>query len=243
MMTVVDRLAEPARSAINAFVTAAQRVFGDDLASITLFGSAAEARLRLTSDINVIVVLARVEPDRLAAIGEAYRLAHAAVRLSAMFIRENEIASAQEAFAVKFTDIAARHETIYGRDPFVGLTVTRDALLWRTRQVLINLLLRLRERYALSSAYGDQLGLAAADAVGPLRAAASALLTLERGETVPPREALQQIAEAGGQAAALAAIAGVRETGSVPAAGGAAALEAAIKLATLLHERVERLLR
>ena len=242
-MTVVDRLAEPARGAINAFVAAAQRVFADDLVSITLFGSAAEARLRPTSDINVIVVLARVEPDQLAAIGEAYRLAHAAARLSAMFIRESEIASTQEAFAVKFADIAARHETIYGRDPFAGLTVSREALLWRTRQVLINLLLRLRERYALSSAYGDQLGLAAADAVGPLRAAAAALLSLERGEAVPPREAMQQLAEAGGETTALATIAGVRETGSVPAAGGAAALEAAIKLATLLHERAERLLR
>ncbi|HVH80366.1 MAG TPA: hypothetical protein VM782_13305 [Stellaceae bacterium] len=242
-MTVVDRLPEPARSAVNAFVTAAQQVFADDLASITLFGSAAEARLRPTSDINAIVVLARIAPDRLTAIGEAYRLAHAAARLSAMFILESEIASAQEAFAVKFADIAARHETIYGRDPFVGLTITREALLWRTRQVLINLLLRLRERCALSSAYDDQLALAAADAVGPLRAAASALLSLERGETVPLREAMQQVAEAGGQAAALAAIAGVRETGSVPAPGGGAALEAAIELATLLHERVERLLR
>jgi predicted nucleotidyltransferase len=241
-MTVIDRLAKPASGAIKAFVAAARRVFGDDLASITLFGSAAEARLRSTSDINMIVVLTRVELDRLAAIGEAYRLAHAAVRLSVMFIRESEIASTQEAFAVKFADIAARHETIYGRDPFAGLTVSRDALVWRTRQVLINLLLRLRERYALSSAYDDQLGLAAADAVGPLRAAAAALVSLERGETVPPREALQQFAVAGGQTAALAAIASIRETGSVPAVGGAATLEAAITLASLLHERAERLL-
>jgi len=150
---------------------------------------------------------------------------------------------AHEAFAVKFADIATRHETIYGSDPFTGLSVSREALLWRTRQVLMNLLLRLRERYALSSSYDDQLALAAADAVGPLRAAAAALLSLEGGEAIPLRDAMRQMAEATGQAAALAAITAVRETGSVPAVGGAATLAAAIALTTMLHERAERLLR
>jgi predicted nucleotidyltransferase len=240
-MSVIDRLAEPVRSTLSGFVAAVTEAFAEDLVSITLFGSAAEARLRPTSDVNVIVVLARVDPPRLAAIGEAYRLAHAAIRLSAMFIRESEIAMAHEAFALKFADIAMRHETLYGSDPFAGLAVSRSALAWRTRQVLMNLLLRLRERYALSSAYPEQLAFAAADAVGPLRAAAAALLSLDSGAAVEPREALRQLADAGGQAAALAAVGKARETGGAPAEGGAAALLAAIELTMLLHERAERL--
>src|SRR5579864_3560524 len=98
MASALDQLPEPVAAGLTGFVTAARQAFGEDLLSITLFGSAAEGRLRATSDVNVIVVLARAEPAGLAAIGEAYRLARAAIGLSAMFIRESEIAAASEAF-------------------------------------------------------------------------------------------------------------------------------------------------
>jgi hypothetical protein len=73
----------------------------------------------------------------------------------------------------------------------------------RLLQVLVNLQLRLRERYALSSAYGEQLARAAADAVGPLRASAAVLLWLESGARVAPRDALRQVADETGSSAAL----------------------------------------
>ena len=183
----------------------------------------------------------RVEPTGLEAIGETYRLAHAAIRLSAMFILESEIGVAKDAFAVKFADIAARHEVLYGSDPFDGLTVSREAALHRLLQVLVNLQLRLRERYALSSPYGEQLAMAAADAVGPLRASAAVLLWPESGVRVTPREALRQIADETGTTTALAAITEVRESGRVPASGATAPLVGAIELAMKLTARTERL--
>jgi predicted nucleotidyltransferase len=151
-MAIMDQLPEPVRAGLGAFTAATRQVFADDLVSVVLFGSAAEARLRKTSDVNVIVVLARLDPARLEAIGDAYRLAHAAIRLSAMFILASEIAVASDAFAVKFADIAARHIVLEGKDPFAGLTVTREAAVRRLRQVLVSLVLRLRERYALARA-------------------------------------------------------------------------------------------
>jgi hypothetical protein len=105
--------------------------------------------------------------------------------------------------------------------------------------VLVNLQLRLRERCALSSIYGEQLA-RAADAVGPLRASASVLLWLESGARVAPRGALQQIADGPGSTAALAAITRARESGR-PAIGATATLVGAIELATQLAERAERL--
>jgi predicted nucleotidyltransferase len=241
MASALDTLPEPVAAGLAAFVAAAQQAFGDDLVSLTLFGSAAEGRLRATSDVNVIVVLARGDAAGLAAIGDAYRLARAAIRLSAMFILETEIAAASEAFAVKFADIGARHRVLHGSDPFSELSESREALLRRSRQVLMNLLLRLRERYALSTPFPDQLAFAAADAVGPLRAAAAVLVSLETGEKLPLRDALRQIAEVSGKAGALEAIVTARESGGVPAIGGAATLHAAIELAGELSERAERL--
>jgi predicted nucleotidyltransferase len=238
---ISPELPEAVRGPITAFTTAARQVFADDLLSVVLFGSAAEGRMRQTSDVNVVVVLRAVDPMRLEEIGEAYRLAHAAIRLSAMFILESEIAVAKDAFAVKFADIVARHQVLYGSDPFTGLTISREAAMHRLLQVLVNLQLRLRERFALSSAFEEQLALAAADAVGPLRASAAVLLWLESGENVAPREALRRIADQTGRAAALAAIIEARESGGVPTAGATATLVGALELATLMAARAERL--
>jgi hypothetical protein len=194
-------------------------------------------RLRPTSDVNVVVVLARYDPARAAAIGDAYRLAQAAIRLSAMFIVESEIGAASEAFAVKFTDIAARHVVLYGRDVFAGLTTSRAA----TRQVTLNLLLRLREAYVADAPFPERLAYAAAEAVGPLRAAAATLLSLRDGETVPPRDALRLLADNAGQRSVLDIISEARETGTVPAAGGDVALLAAIGLAETMRDATARL--
>jgi predicted nucleotidyltransferase len=241
MVAIAAELPETVRTTLCEFTAAARRAFADDLLSVVLFGSAAEGRLRPTSDVNVVVVLRRVGPKALEAVGEAYRFAHAAIRLSAMFILDSEIAVAKDAFAVKFADITARHEVLYGSDPFVGLTISREAARRRLLQVLINLQLRLRERYALSSPYDEQLAMAAADAVGPLRASAAVLLWLESGVRLMPREALRQVADETGSAAALAGITEARESGGVPAIGAEATLIGAIELATQLAGRIERL--
>jgi predicted nucleotidyltransferase len=238
---IPDNLPDPVRAGLTAFSAAAQDAFGDDLVALVLFGSAAEGRMRATSDVNVALVLARYDPTKVAAVGDAYRLAQAAIRLSAMFILETEIGSASEAFAVKFADIASRHAVIFGRDVFGSLAMSRSATLHRLRQVLMNLLLRLRERYVAESPFPERLALAAADAVGPLRASAASLLLLETGETAAPRDALRRIAEDSGLGEALAAISEARESGAVPEIGAAATLLGAIELTAALHDRAERL--
>jgi predicted nucleotidyltransferase len=96
MASPLDALPETVAAGLAGFVAAAQQAFAEHLVSLALFGSAAEGRLRSTSDVNVIVVLARDDPAGLATIGDAYGLARAAIRLSAMFILETEIAAANE---------------------------------------------------------------------------------------------------------------------------------------------------
>ncbi|HLY58593.1 MAG TPA: hypothetical protein VKS60_23730, partial [Stellaceae bacterium] len=181
------------------------------------------------------------DPARLEAIGGAYRLAHAAINLSALFILKSEIATASEAFAVKFFDIAARHRVLFGPDVFAGIIVEREAAKRRLRQVVINLTLRLRERLALAGPYADRLTLAAADAVGPLRASAALLLSLESGATLAPREALAVVAKDCGKEPALAALVQARSGGDVPEGGAVAAVMDAIEIAGLIGLRADRL--
>jgi predicted nucleotidyltransferase len=194
MIQALADLPESIRRNLETFAASAREACGPDLLSLVLFGSAAEGRLRPSSDVNLILVLKRFDPGKIDTLRESLRLAHAAIRLEAMFLLESEIPAASEAFAVKFADIQDRHRVIYGPDPFAGLEVSREATLRRLQQVLVNLTLRLRERYALVSLREEKLVPVIADAAGPIRAAAATLSKLEGKAGVHPKEALQELA-------------------------------------------------
>ena len=188
-------------------VAQAQAAFADDLRSVVLFGSAAEDRLRPLSDVNLMFVLARFDPARADAFREALRLAHTAVRASVMFLLQEELPVAAELFAVKFNDMQARHRVLFGADPLAGLVIDAAELRRRLREVLLDLGIRLRERYVLVSLREEQLVAVIADAAAPLRASALALLNLHGETAKSSRAALEQVAAATGDAAFAAAVA------------------------------------
>ena len=181
-------------TALTAFVSSATASLNSDLHSIVLFGSAAENRLRPTSDVNVAVVLRAFDAERIAALSETLLAARAAVRLNVMWLLEDEIPHAAEAFAVKFADIVRRRRVLHGRDPFQNVSVPREMAIARLRQVLMNLIMRLRASYAIHSQHEERLAAMVAEAAGPLRASAAEILELEGSPAPAPREALETIA-------------------------------------------------
>jgi hypothetical protein len=186
-------LPEAVERTITSFVDAAKQAFGADLVAIVLFGSGAEQNLRATSDVNILLILKRFDRTQADALREPLRFAHAAVELNAMFMLESEVPAAMEAFAVKFADILHRHRVLHGSDPFANVAVSDAALLRRLKQVLLNLQIRLRERYILMSLREEQLGRVIADAAPPLRASAASLLQLERNPASSPKKALERV--------------------------------------------------
>ena len=71
--------------ALESFVASARGTFADDLRCVVLFGSAAEDRLRATSDVNLIVVLRRFDDQCAAAFAGRQEPGWTAARLRAMF--------------------------------------------------------------------------------------------------------------------------------------------------------------
>lgn len=202
---------------LESFTKAAAAAFGERLRSLILFGSAAEDRLRPVSDVNVLVVLRSFDPAARAALGDEIRRARAAIDLRPVFLLESELPAARELFAVKFDDVARRHRVLHGADPFPGDQPPRAARINSLRQTLLNLTIRLRERY-LSLLDEDQADVLASFA-GPVRAAAAEWLALRDNAVVPPRDALLRAARELGDAqdaAAIDAITAVRE-GRAPA--------------------------
>lgn len=236
---------EPAvQSALNEFVQSCQASFRNELASIVLFGSAAEGRLRATSDVNVIVVLKTFEKAGADRLRDPLRFAKAAIDLSPMFVLQSEINAAMEAFTLKFADIAQRHRVLFGEDPFAGVTMPRDALIRRLKQVLLNMQIRARERYMTLSLREEQLIRHVADSAGPMRAAAASLLQLEGKPAANPKAALEQlVAEFNDPefAAVLGALSIARETQTLDSGTAGPVTMALMKLISRMRERVEGL--
>jgi len=187
-------LPESVSKALGAFVSEAKVVFGDRLISVVLYGSAAEGRLRKTSDVNVVLVATTYTPSDAAALTAILTFAAAAIDLQVMFLLEGELATASQLFAVKFSDISRRRKVLYGSDPFASLAITKEALVARLRQVLLNHLLRLRYVFALRNESTEQLTQILADSISPLRASASAFLEIKGVTFEGPKQALETVA-------------------------------------------------
>jgi predicted nucleotidyltransferase len=229
---------------LTEFVDEARTALGETLRAILLFGSAAEGRMRATSDVNVAVVLTAFDPARVAGLRPALERAHAAVRLEVLWLVHTEAAAAADAFPVKFDDILRRHRMLHGAYPFEGLTVSRQATIARLRQVLLNQILRLRAAFAVDGGREERLALRVADAAAPLRVSAADILELEGGPVLAPREALAQVAEgwsSPARAAVLAAISEARQTRHLEPGRAAETLLGVMDLAGYLHQRASRL--
>jgi len=180
--------------ALKSFTDSAQAAFDEDLLSIILYGSAAEGLLRPSSDVNVLVLLSKFDQAKAAQLREPLRIARASIRLSAMFLVESELQSAVESFAVKFGDIVRRRQTLFGSDPFAGVSISREASIVRVRQTLLNLTLRMREAYIGRGLREEQRITMIANMAGPLRASAATILELQGAKVDSARDAICELA-------------------------------------------------
>jgi predicted nucleotidyltransferase len=238
----LDGLPAPVVAVLSDFLAAARVALADDLVSAVLFGSAADATLGPTSDINLLLVLRGFAPDRVGRLREALLTAEAAIKLRVMFLREAEIASAVEFFAQKFADILRRHRVVFGKDVFATLTVPRNAEVFRLKQILLNLVLRLREAYASRGHRPEQATRILAEALGPLRAGCATLLELEGAPSSDATAAFTTVAQSFGPEDAAAA-AGIlaAHAGKSPMPDAGAMLLKVLAFATHVSERAARL--
>lgn len=235
------QLPDDVRRAVDSLVASARASLGEALRAVILYGSAAEGRMRATSDVNLLFVLKSFDAS-VDAFREPFRTAQAAANVSAMFVLEEELPAASQAFAQKFADIERRHVVLYGDDVVAGIDISRDALVRRLRQVLLNLTLRLRGSYVESSLREEQCALTVAEAAAPLRTSAASILELEGRGTLPPKEALETLVrELGRFGDLMPQLSEAREQRVLPAGRAAQILFDTLQLARALYERAARL--
>lgn len=186
------QLPAPISQVLDSFLQSAKDSLGSELLSVVLYGSAAEGKLRATSDVNLLIVLSTFQAAKIDPLRQPLRVAQSAIQLHPMFLLQDEIIPATHAFAPKFADILRRRVILHGSDPFASLSIPRENELRQLRQQLLNLILRLRAAYVSRSLRTEQLILVIAGAAGPLRASAAALLDLE-GHPASAQQAFEQL--------------------------------------------------
>ncbi|HSP15179.1 MAG TPA: hypothetical protein VLV78_10555 [Thermoanaerobaculia bacterium] len=239
-MTVQLEVPDNVRKVVDDVVAGARAAFGDALRSVVLYGSAAEGRLRASSDLNLLFVLSKFDAEQANPFRELFRFAQSAINLTSMFLLQDELSAAEDAFAQKFADIRRRHVVLFGENPFPEKAIARDAIIRRLRQILLNLSIRSREMYVSRSLREEQCAVTAAEIAGPLRSAASTILELERGEIVPPKEALSKVVQELGRPELielLPHLSEARERRSLPAGRAAAILFQTLQLVRTLYQK------
>lgn len=115
------------------------------LTAAMLYGGIAKGKgFTASSDVNLLVVLAKDAPDALAAVAGPLRRARRAAGVSPLIVSEGELDAAMRAFPVKFYDICRHHLPWIGSDPLEGRQVPRERLRESARQDLANLSMRLK---------------------------------------------------------------------------------------------------
>lgn len=250
-MSVPKPLEAPQLSAIvhlalEEFLGAARKTLGSDLLAAVLYGSAAEGKLRSTSDVNLVLVLVSFDQNKIDLLRAPLRVAYAAIKLRPMFLLKPEVSQAACAFAPKFADILRRRVVLYGDDPFATVSIPRDIRVSELRQLLLNQILRLRASYVSQSLREEQLRLVVVRAIGPLRSSAATLLEIQGSPANSAQQALERIGSELGATKwtqNIALLSALQDSPLGFEGNSTALFFAVLDLATRMHARVEALSR
>lgn len=242
-VTLPNGLSPETQKLLKDFIADAQSCFGDRLIAAILFGSAAEGRMRPSSDINLLLVVHHFDSKDAAKLSKPLAFAQAACRLHVMFLEESELQPAAQCFAQKFSDILRRHHLLCGRNPLQDLVIPNAALAHRLRQVLLNLTIRIREHHIRAAARPEELVATLRDATGPLRTCAAGILALEGESAASPKESFARYVAALPQKEwgyLPQYLSEIRESSSTNDSSPGQVMDHVVALATSMRLRVEK---
>jgi hypothetical protein len=160
-----------------------EHLFGDDLISILLYGSAASGEYRPgSSDINIMIVLTEEGIDRLDRAFEAvgkWRKSSAAIPL---FITQGYLETSLDVFPIEYLNFRTNHVLVYGKDILEGLVIKPEFLRLQCERELKGKLLLLREAFVGTEGKGGRLRDVVSESLPAMAATFRALLYLNGRE-------------------------------------------------------------
>jgi len=158
-----------------------QKVYGEDLVSIILYGSGARGEyVRGISDLNFLIVLVEASIGQLTKaipLISKWKKRNVAPPL---FLTTAYIASSLDTFPIEFLDMQAAYQTVFGDDVLTGLSYDDANLRLQCERELRGKLLHLRQAYLDIAGQERELRILARRSMTTFASIFRGLLTLQR---------------------------------------------------------------
>ena len=133
---------------LRPYLAQVQKLFGDALEAVILYGSAAGGEyLPGKSNINLLILLARQDTELLKQYAALHKRWQKEQIVVPLFLTQAELKSSLELFPLEYLEIQEQHVLLAGRDPFPELRIDLKHLHLQCEQELRGNLLRLRQRF------------------------------------------------------------------------------------------------
>lgn len=144
---------------VREFTTRLVSLYGDDLVSVGLYGSAARGQFREgRSDLNLLVILRRLDAEQLRRSSALAREWAEAGNPPPLMFSEAEWHASADVFPIEYSDIEDAHLVLHGSDPFAEVRVDWDHLRLMCEHEMKAKKIALRERYLFSAEAPEELG-------------------------------------------------------------------------------------
>ena len=131
---------------LDELVSQLGKAYGDALAAIVLYGSAAAGeQVAKRSDMNVLVIVRELPMERLRAAGAVSRAWSEGGNPPPLTLTTEEWRSSADIFPMEYADVLERHRVLFGTLPTDGLTVDRTHLRLQLENQAMGKLLALRQ--------------------------------------------------------------------------------------------------
>lgn len=130
------------------FTSDYKQIFGDDLISIILYGSAARGEyIPKKSDINFLVILSDDGIERFPEALDTVKKWEKRKVSIPLLLTEKYIENSLDSFPIEFLNLSSHYKVIFGKDVFDGIKLDRNDLRLQVERELKGKLLNLRQAY------------------------------------------------------------------------------------------------
>ena len=149
---------DPMAMTLDDLVKQLQAVYGEDLVTAVLYGSAAAGEhIPKRSDYNVLVIVRDLGMSRLDAAAAMARAWSETGSPAPMTLTEAEWRSSADIFPMEYADILERHKVLAGSPPFDGITVDPQYLRLQVEHEAMGKLIQLRQGILMSGGDAKRL--------------------------------------------------------------------------------------